>query len=320
MQNLMLFGDGDRYPNFGIFAVNPLQIANNASYYRISIGGSSYNSTGEYDDEEQIAIFNNTIYVLCTAYPSETSVQFTLYHSSNLVNWTQNWVKNGLNSGEPCSIFGHIGASDNYLACGVISNAATGKNTYRIEIMSYTGIWSEYNTGLQETDNEDHPNVNFLTNAILLFEYSQRTTLNNTDPHELYLYDCSSNSLTYQATLPNYGYNDRIVMMDNKNNVYVSNCYTHENISSEIFVYQLFNVTLTPTPAPTTTPTISPIQSLPNSTPTPLVPSLSTPPTDPPVKSQTNVAIIVAVIIIFAAASMLYVMKRLPKSSKHEKF
>jgi len=293
-QNLMLFGDGDNYPTLGIWAVSPAQIANNSDYYRISINGSaSYNWTGTYSDEEQIAVFENNVYVLCVAMPTSTTYAFSLYNSSSLTNWSLDWTKYcSAIIGKDVdkynySIFSSVSASTSYLACGIVSNSTTGAGTYRIELMNSSGVWSEYDSGLPETSFEDHPEVNFLTNSLLLFEYSQRQ---GSGPNELYLYKCNNNTLTYQCSTPYRSYNDRIVCMDSNNNVYVSSCMTNANlVNSEVIEYQLSYSNFTISPAPTSTPTPSPSPTpTPTPTPTPMpTPTSTATPTPTPISTST---------------------------------
>jgi hypothetical protein len=222
----LLFGLDTQDGTVSIAAVSASQATNTSAYRIIQISNVS-------GAETQVVTFNNTVYVLAT-YPCggvSGTVHTTLYSSNDLSNWTQIFDKTGINV-EPGGYFGHLTASSDYLAIGLISNETTGVTTHRITYMNKTGIWKEFDSYINDTRGEDHPSVNALSSDLFLWEPSARF---RSKDHTIYVLNATSGQMTELFTpTASKGYNDRWIGIDVENNIlYIPDCYA-PGIGSQI--------------------------------------------------------------------------------------
>lgn len=219
MQSKILFGVDNNNSTFGILSIDESQLTNSSAYTFIPIAANTFDTAME----SQIAVFNNTVYVLCSTTPSDGTAVSRLYSSTDLVTWNLVWAYQCPFTGS--DYFGHIASTSNYLLCGIYSNATTGTATQRIYYLNSTSSsWYSYNTGFTgHAGGEQHLDVNAYNSTVGIVENNERG--GTSVIHTVYTFNVQTGTLTLLTALGDYGFDDRYVVVDAQGNLYIpDNC------------------------------------------------------------------------------------------------
>ena len=227
------------YPNWSFYYVAPDQVLNTSAYTFVNVSTNKYPSyaAGSTGIDSHLITWNGSVWYFMNTGGGSYPWFIDVYKSTDLTNWTEQW--NATSNANSNYGFTQWAANNKYLGIGYADSGYS-----HIKVTSDGTTWSDYNTNIPTTQYENHPLLWFPANNENIGVYTSSTRNTNANDN-LYLFNVTSQNLSFQFALPNgttiqQGYTDQqhSMELDTSGNMYVSNLMMNSVYYSEIVKYQ----------------------------------------------------------------------------------